>query len=324
MSRRPLRRKVAATITAVAGVLAGLLAACSSGSSSNPSQAQRWYRAALGDLGALQVSLPSVIQAAGSWRNGQQPAEQVAVDIQSIIPVLNTVVTKLQKLATARAEAVAQADYVGSIELYMQALQLEDAATQIQAPSLVRQLQLSFERIRQLGDHLYDLGTAQIAPLLGREASQPDMVQAAIVPDWVSSGLAPGSPLEKGRPAWQNNAVGPFQAPANEPLSTWAASVRRIAIPSPAEVHMAVSRGDATVAGAVADSLESAAVNIGRLPSPEGNALAEARIRIGLLLDAEGAYAAEAAGLLTGSAEQARILAHVAEVIVGIGEVKSS
>jgi hypothetical protein len=186
---------------------------------------------------------------------------------------------------------------VAAIGLYIESLKVEQAATELTPGALQGQLQRSFERIRELGDNVYDQGTAELAPLIGPTLAGADVAAAAHVPDWTALGLAPQPPLAS---SWRDSGSGPS---LSQPEAAWQAEVEMDGAPTQANVTSAVRqrlRPSQLVPMAVA--LGGADAYVSSIPAPAGDARRANRLRLGLLVDAEAVMAGEGAHLSDGLA----------------------
>jgi hypothetical protein len=256
--------------------------------------AQKWYTQIIGDLRPLDSSLISGLQAASQWQAGKESSAQAGHTITGDLPYLRAALGNLQRQAPLAGEAGALADYSASVNLYVQAFLLEDVATLLASVPLRTQLQRSFLRIRQLGDVTYDVGTTQLAPLLGSAVTTADVQAARQLPDWTSEKLAPRAPLEA---SWISAPPGPSGVQSQ---ASWNAAVRRAGAPAQSALRNAVQRSSTTPVqlSSLALALQRAEAHLTSVRGPRGNPQASARLRLGLLVDAEATLAAAAARLV--------------------------
>jgi hypothetical protein len=275
--------------------------------------AGNWYRQVIADLGPLDSSLVAGLQAAANWRQGTATAPETAQSLAAVLPDLQRALGSLQGQKPLVGHASSLADYVAGINLYLQSFRLEDAATSLPAGPLVLQLQRSFERIRQLGDITYDEGTAQLASLLGTSVTGADVVATRNIPDWSSDHLAPGEPLET---SWSGTTEHPS---GRQSESGWRAAVRSTGAPSAATVRADVVAATITASqlSRLARTLQRSEGRLSTVPGPKGHRETADVLRLGLLVDAEAALAAEAADL-AGVAPDAT-LTQVASALASIG-----
>ena len=211
------RRTVVSVVVALAGPAvwpgAAVVAAPSNA-------AQAWYRHVVNDLHPLQSTLLGALDAASGWATGSESATKARREFERDLPTLERVHHALEKLAPLQGHTSARDDYVAAIGLYVASLQMDEAATEEPSGALQEQLQHSYQRIRSLGDIVFDQGTAELAPELGSGLAGPDVAAATHVPDWSSDGLAPAPPLA---PLWH---LGGTPAGGSQPKGEWAAENR--------------------------------------------------------------------------------------------------
>jgi len=248
---------------------------------------QAWYQGVIGDLTPLQSSLISGLQAASKWQSRQEAAGTARGVMTTDGSALALALGSVEHLAPLAGYPDALANFISGLHLYVEAFALEAAATELPGGRLVAQLQQSFLRVRELGDVVFDQGTAQLAPLLGSTLAGPDVVAASHVPDWVALHLAPKPPLES---SWSGTRAQPS---ASQSLAKWRKAVDRVAAPSDAVVRRTLARSSATGLAQLARMLQVAEVHLSSVPAPRGSQ-ASALFRLGLLVDAEAALAAEA------------------------------
>lgn len=303
------RRTVVLVVVALAGVVVWPGAAAMAAPSN---AAQTWYRHVVNDLHPLQSKLLVALDAASRWATGSESAATARREFERDLPTLERVHRALQNLAPLQGHASARDDYVAAIGLYVASLQMDEAATEEPSGALQGQLQHSYQRIRSLGDIVFDQGTAELAPELGSAVAGPDVAAASHVPDWSSDGLAPAPPLA---PLWH---LGGTPAAGSQPKGEWAAEIAMDGAPAQSAVRAAVAgHGHQSNLGEMAVALGAADAYVGSIPGTAGDPLASNRLRLGLLADAEALMSEEAARLSAG--EPARTLAGIATSVSSIG-----
>jgi hypothetical protein len=303
------RRALAAGVVALTGI--GLWPAHGASAAPNAA-AQVWYRGVLADLRPLQSTLLGALSAASGWAAGSESAGMARHEFAVDLPKLERVDRALGKLPPLPGHSTARADYASAIGLYVAALEVDEAATEVTPGALQTQLQHAGDRIRELGDNVFDQGTAELAPLIGSNLAGDDVTAAAHLPDWSALGLAPRAPLAS---SWR--AASPA-ATGSQPRAKWAAEVTMDGAPTQAGVRSAVGaqRRPATLAQ-MAVRLGAADAFVRSIPGPAGDVRRSNRLRLGLLVDAEAVMAAEASHLSAGAASHA--LATVAADLASIG-----
>lgn len=275
------------------------------------SEAQSWYQKVVGDLAPLQSSLVNGLEAASGWQQGSESGSSAGRVIMRDLPSLEEARAGVEQQKALPGYPEAKAEYADAIGLYVEAFELELAATEVKPGPLVAQLQRSFERIRELGDVTFDQGTTDLAPLLGSSIAGADVAASTHVPDWTTLGLAPAAPLLS---AWEGTTTQPSGTQSD---AAWAAVVTRDGAPSQASLRKAVS--GRPPAGKLTDFVEAVdrAELLSSVPVPTGEPQASDLLRLGLLVDAEAVLADEASDLSRN--EPARSFAAVATTLVSIG-----
>jgi hypothetical protein len=274
--------------------------------------AQAWYRQVLNDLHPLQSTLPAALNAASSWAGGTESPGAARREFARDAPALLGVGHRLRSLPALAGHASAQNDFVSGIELYAEAVTVDQAATELAPGALQGQLQHSYERIRQLGDIVFDQGTTELASLLGPTLSGADVAAAADVPDWSALGLAPSAPLASG---WRASGTPPA---GTQPKAAWAAEVTMDGAPAQARVRTALGgHPTSAVLTRMVAALNAAEANLSSIAAPAHDPQAADRVRLGLLVDAEGVLAAAAGRLSRGV--PGRALAEVGSDLGAVG-----
>ena len=304
------RRAVALAVAAL--VITALGQGVARPAAGSNSATQVWYRHVLDDLRPLQSTLPGALNAASGWANGSETADKAGQTFERDLPTLERVHRALKNLAPLQGHTSARNDYVAAIGLYVASLQNDDAATKEPSGALQMQLQHGYQRLRALGDIVFDQGTAELAPQLGSALAAPDVAAASHVPNWSSAGLAPGPPLAS---SWHAGGTG---ATGSQSEGKWTAEVAMDGAPGQEAVRAAVSghsrRSDF---GAMVAALGAADAYVASVRRPTGDPLAANRLRLGLLVDAEALIAEEAAHLSHGA--PAHALAAIAKDLGSIG-----
>jgi len=281
-----------------------------SGATSKPAQA--WYQHVVADLHALHSPLLGALNAASGWANGSESATKARKEFERDLPILERVHRALQGVVPLQGHTSARDDYVAAIGLYVASLQVAEAATEAPSGALQAQLQHSYQRMRGLGDIVFDQGTAELAPELGPALAGADVASASHVPDWSSDGLAPGPPLAS---RWHPAGAA---VSGSQPKGEWAAQVAADGAPTQSAVRAAVTRHAHSMnLGAMVVALGAADAYVGSVPGTSGDTLATNRLRLGLLVDAEALMSEEAAQLNNGA--PARTLSAVAVSLGSIG-----
>ena len=253
-----------------------------------------WYQRVVADLTPLQSSLPASLQAATAWQQGTESAAATRLQIDATLPSLQQAEREIERLGSLEGYGAVHEFYVAGVSLYVEALRVEVAATQLPAGRLATQLQLACARLHELGDVTFDQGTAVLAPVLGAALAGADEQAAAHVPDWTALALAPGAPLVS---SWSDGVAGP---PATQSPSGWAAGLRAAPLPMQRSLRAALgAKRSAVRLRHLAEALDSADVVVTALASPRGAPRDPVVLRLGLLVGAEAMMAGEAGTLST-------------------------
>lgn len=330
---RPRRRdrvKVALAILIPLAVTAGVgtAIALNSGSSGSSSQAngtttttlsqkqsaeqtqtQAWQGRINNDFNQVANDLVQLIKQTDSWRTGSANSAQITALVDTDFPNFVSARDVLAKEAPFPPAPIALNHFQMASVLYVEALRVERVAVGGSPGPLPTQLDLSFRRLRELADRVYDQGTRALEPTLHQPTTGPDfqMVKSPDVPDWLAEGLAAGPPLDatpppasKAPPVYQQNR--PQQS-----MSGWVRAVQRLGIPSAGELAAAVMSGDGSLLQQLSNRFVSAANALNATPDPQGQREIGTTVRLGVLVDAESARVAQAATLVTDAVQRSRL-----------------
>jgi hypothetical protein len=168
------------------------------------------------------------------------------------------------------------------------------------------QLDVLARRIRELGDRIYDRGTAAMAPFVHDDPLKDvDVRLPEEVPKWAEEGMAPGPPLDDPPPAASDSPPLRAKTRAEQPASAWAAAVRSAEAPPAAELAAAIDGGNSDALRNMARSYIDAAERLRSTPDPRGQREKSAITRLALLVAADGARAAQASTMVDGDAADA-------------------
>jgi hypothetical protein len=212
---------------------------------------------------------------------------------------LGAVQETARELAAVRpypAAPHALSDLQSSVALYLASFQVLDAATQSPQPALRQQLSLAQQRLRLLGDRVFDQATAALQALDGpeREVEGTVVQKAAEVPDWRSLALEAGPPLhptvEHAVPRRTYQKLRPTTA-----LSAWRAAVAALHVPTGGAEAAALKGGSPADLDHLSSRLEVASEQLWALPDPAGQRPESTRTQLSLLVHAEALRTAQAA-----------------------------
>lgn len=244
--------------------------------------AQAWESEAIGAFGGVDLTnrVLSMVEGARKWLAGEQPTDEYRTELADREVQFGEVRDRLAELRGYPYDDRVVGLYRQSAELYAQVVEIYQAMVETPPGDGRTQLDLHARRVRILADRVFDRGHALVKPKLN-EPERPDVdVRLPVeVPVWVEEGIAPGPPIA--------DVPGtPTKAPQlrertrpRQDRDDWLEAVDR-ALPEDR-------------AGAAATVVEAAARQIWRLPDPDGDREESARAALSLLIDAEGARAAQ-------------------------------
>ncbi|HEX9548816.1 MAG TPA: hypothetical protein VF942_15865, partial [Acidimicrobiales bacterium] len=159
---------------------------------------QDWQGQVDSDYQPLANDLIQLLQQIQNWRDGKAPSSQLTTLIDHYLPDFLDIRDELLHQAGYPPAPTAIDSYRTALQLYLEALRVERVATTLPASPLQSQLDLSFRRLRELGDRVYDQGRAALKPLLHEAPPSPDVQTRlpADVPNWAAEGTAAGPPLD--------------------------------------------------------------------------------------------------------------------------------
>ena len=288
-----------------------------------PSHAKSWIQSASDDLSPLASALVQLLQTADDWQEGQASASSVAEAVQMSMPSFAAALHRLASLSGSSTAPSAKTDAIAAIDLYVAAFRLEWSATKLPVGALQQQLQLSFERIRELGDAVYDLATtiANGGTPTPLPPGTPN-IRPADVPSWDALGLAAGPPLETDAPPAAMSTPPTYQVNRpQQPMRGWLRDVATSGIPPPAAVHNEVKSAHPGTLRETADATQGAVNALDGEADPDRLRSASTQTRLTLLVEAEALRAAEAARLTPHAASQAELqLEGVAKTLATISD----
>jgi hypothetical protein len=306
---------------AITGLFMSVLPASAS-SNSTPAlttQIEAWSNALTQDVQNQSEPLVGLVETANAWSAGKATAKTLRVTISSDLPELQTLVQDLEHLQSPPSVMGAASWFLQAIELYVQAFRIEYAATDVKSRKLVRQLQLSAERVRDLGDRIYDLGTALVDAVLKKPPVKTIVKLPAPVPDWKTLDLAPGAPLGP-LPKDTQRSSSSSQESSAASAKKWVAAVLASGVPSSARLKRHILSGTAADLKSLVVSTQTAVNRIGALRNPSDLVLVSRETRLGLLVCAESLQAS-LGSRVTSSASVSALLSSVADnlAILGVG-----
>jgi hypothetical protein len=327
VQRRSRLHKALIAAVALIGVVAGAVAlfVTSSGRSAHTPSAQSqrsqgapWMTAALTDFTPMKGVLVAFVKTLSDWQDGHASSAAAAGQVDHALPEFLATRDALARRAPLASAPRALDDYRRAVALYIEAAQMAKVATGLPDGALQHQLKLSYARLRNLADRVFDQSAVELAPYLPVPPSLEgiEIQKPAEVPLWASLGLAAGPPLDIAPPLAPHRA---YQATRpHEPFASWANDVQRAGVPSAADVASAITSGSTAALRALSDRLTAASERVQASADPTGERVVSTRVQLGLLVDAEGTRAAEAATLVTGTARQQ--LGTLAQRLTALGD----
>ena len=316
-------------VALVGGVVAGVLAGGSSphraqlppsAPPSATSQAQKWVTALGQDLDPISGSLVGLLQSAQSWAGGTSSASALSAQIVGAMPSFDQTLGDVANQQPLPAAPTAKPVAADAIDLYLAALRLEQAATGLPAGALRHQLQQSFERIRELGDRVYDLATTLATGPPPPSTATNTNIRPADVPDWTALGLAAGPPLDS-PPAPAAKTPPTFQVTRpQQSIAGWVAAVDRSGVPAASTERQDILSTDDGTLRQLADQAQAALNELDATADPDLDRNAGTQTRLDLLVTEEAARAAEASGLVSLPTVAKSSLEDVAQILAEIAD----
>lgn len=267
-----------------------------------------WEQQAADAFHPLTSVLSDLTAKAGGWLAGTTPLatyqEALAADVPAVIQGRNQVTGMPDFPFDRRVN-----DFYGvSSQLYTEMARVAVTLVDLPAGPLRDQEGLAVRRLRELGDRAFDRGRALLVPF--RHDPPAPEVEAHLpeeVPNWTVEGLAAGPPLDTLPPGATDLPQLSQTTRPQEPKAQWRDDIGRAGIPTLPALTSAVDGAESSSNGAalaaqqrnLADAYLAAAEVLRSKPDPAGDREESARLRLGLLLYAEGARQAEA-GTLSG------------------------
>lgn len=283
-----------------AGAIAALLALAvlastlshrqASGQRARRRDAEAWDSRAGHAFGPLARLLPQVANDVGRWRVGALPAAQLAPELSAARTTFVAAQAAVDRLSNSPAGPEVNRLYRQSAALDVLWIDAIGSALDLGPGPLADQVALLGERVRELGDRVFDQGRLALGRLLPTTTQAGiDIVHPSAVPQWQREGLAPGPPLDAGGTATGASA------------------------PSLADVTAALDRADLFRLAGLAARF-STATELGRRTTDEPTLLS-------WLVAAEAARAGEASTLVGGDGA-ARLASLGRRLAVVAGQVR--
>jgi hypothetical protein len=282
-------------------------------------RAAQWSKQVDDDFHPLTQILVAYLQTIQSWSAGTVSDSSLEGYLSDEVPTFQQVLDRLDRQPPLAEAPRAIDDYRQAAELYILSTDVLSSATYLPAGPLRQQVALSATRIRDLGDRIFDQGTAALAPFTP-VAATPDVteIEPADVPVWASMDLAPGPPLTSASPP-----VPPVHYQSNRPqvsFPIWSHLVTSAGIPPVAAEAAAIRGGSLATDSAQSQQLAAAVTKLNADPDPKGDRADSTRLRLGLLVDEEATLAAGESDLAGAGSKAAAGLRQAAMALALVGD----
>ena len=325
-----------ALVATVAGIIvAGSLRHPSRAAATVPTREQRereaavaWEQQAADAFHPLTTAVPDLAGKTASWLTGATPLPTFQAALAADVPAILDSRNQVGALPEFPFDRRVNDLYWQSSLLYTEMARIDVTLVDLPAGPLRDQEGVAARRLHELADRVFDRGRALLIPFR-HDPPSPEVVAnlPEEVPNWTLEGLAADAPLDT-LPAGASDTPQLSQPTRpQEPKPQWKDDVDRAGIPTLPALTSAVD-GDGSTGGAalasqlrnLADAYLSAAETLRARPDPAGDREEGARLRLSLLVYAEGARQAEA-GALTSDPTAAERLNTTARRLLLIGDV---
>lgn len=140
--------------------------------------------------------VPAMAEQASEWEQGTLDPTQYRPELATTLAVMARARDEVSKLPPYPGQAMVDRLYLASMNLYVASVHADRASLDVGQIDLRRQLGSLAERVRELGDRIFDQGrllTGQSLLPAGLSGAKVELPSE--VPDWTSEGLAAGPPL---------------------------------------------------------------------------------------------------------------------------------
>jgi hypothetical protein len=266
--------------------------------------------------------LLQLLRDGAEWRAGRRADADMAGLVDRLIPRFAGGAGKLAELPVLQSAPRAKALLEGSVQLYTDCLRVTAVALREQG-DLRAQLDLLGQRLRILGDRVYDRARVAVDPkaLESLPAGGVDLRLPSDVPNWADAGLAAGPPLAAATAVGAEFPAERERSRPEQPEEGWRRAVEAAGIPPVSDLVRAITTGETDALDGLAARLEQTAAALAAVPDPPNGRERAATVRLSLLVHAEAARAARAAALVTADPGRDRpALLAVARRLVLIGD----
>ena len=268
--------------------------------------ARAWQKQVIAAFTPIVDASPELIKGAREWIAGTRPTERFQQELDLDVTRFGAARNDVANIAPYKRAPQAIGLYREGAQLYLEFARVYRAAVTSPPGDARTQLDVLARRVRELGDRIYDRGTAAMAPFVHDDPLKDvDVRLPEEVPRWAEEGMAPGPPLDDQPPAASESPPLRAKTRPEQAVSAWTAVVRSTAIPSAAELAAAIDAGNGDALRNLARSYVAAAERLRSTPDPRGAREKSAITRLALLVAADGARAAQASTVVDGDAAEA-------------------
>jgi hypothetical protein len=289
---------VAAVVAVIGGVVFGISriadvspldeqGTTTTGVPKDQAAAKEWEADANAAFGGTDITaqVQDMVRGAREWQEGTRPIEQFQAELDQHHTQFAEDKGRLESLRPFPFDKRVNGLYLDSVQLYIETANAYKAMAATPPGDMRTQLDLLARRVRALADRVFDRGHALVAPKLGDKPNPDvDIRLPEEVPNWVAEGLAPGPPLDDKPPAPSEEPQLRKPTRPDQPRDDWLAGLRALDLPPPGLDNPQ----------AQARALVAAAERLRDVPDPKGDREEGARIRLSLLVQADGARAVQA------------------------------
>jgi hypothetical protein len=161
-----------------------------------------WQRAASAAITPMAQQIPTMAEEASEWEQGSLNAAKYQPELSTTLAVMTDARDRVSKLPPYPGQPKVDRLYLASMTLYVASAQADQESLGVVDSGLRQQVALLAERVRELGDRVFDQGrilTGQSLVPAGLAGAKIQLPPA--VPDWTAEGLAAGPPLAAAAPA---------------------------------------------------------------------------------------------------------------------------
>ena len=155
-----------------------------------------WQRATAAAITPMAQRVPVIAQEASEWEQDTLSASDYRPELATTLAVTIRARDGVSKLPQFPGQPLVDSLYLASMNLYVASAQADQASLDLATTDLRRQVARLAERLRVLGDRVFDQGrvlTGQSLVSGGLSGAKVELPSP--VPDWTAEGLAPGPPL---------------------------------------------------------------------------------------------------------------------------------